>query len=391
MAEQAHAKLAPSAAHRWIKCPSSIALSAGIPDEAGDYAAEGTFAHSIAAQCLEDRADAVSLIGQTDGRFECDADMAQHVQTFLDAVRSIELLEGSIDELHVETKVGLHVVDVYGTADAVVLCDNRRQLHVFDFKYGAGVYVPVENNAQLRIYGAAALLTLFGALASIDTVSLHIVQPRHYSSSPAWRTERLTTADLLGWCDDVLRPAVERVEAAGTQDDLHAGEHCRFCPAKTRCPAIRDQALAAAANVFDDVETLTPAKTAPDPTELSPAQLGELLGAFPLVETWIKAVRSRAYDLANSGRAIPGYKLVKKVGNRKWNSEAEASAMLAGMGVEPFADPKLITPAEAERRLGKARKKRVEPLTHKPLTGTVLVEETDSRPAISVGAVFTDN
>jgi len=42
----AHAKLAPSAAHRWLNCPGSIRLTADIPETTSKYAEEGIAAHT---------------------------------------------------------------------------------------------------------------------------------------------------------------------------------------------------------------------------------------------------------------------------------------------------------------------------------------------------------
>ena len=45
----AHARLSPSGAHRWMRCPGSVALEAPFPDNSNRYSAEGTLAHDLAA------------------------------------------------------------------------------------------------------------------------------------------------------------------------------------------------------------------------------------------------------------------------------------------------------------------------------------------------------
>ena len=48
-----HARLSPSSAKRWLNCPASIALSAGLPEPPeSPYAAEGTLAHAVAESKL---------------------------------------------------------------------------------------------------------------------------------------------------------------------------------------------------------------------------------------------------------------------------------------------------------------------------------------------------
>ena len=47
-----HSVLSPSGAHRWMRCPGSIAAESGMPDTSSKYAAEGTAAHELASKCL---------------------------------------------------------------------------------------------------------------------------------------------------------------------------------------------------------------------------------------------------------------------------------------------------------------------------------------------------
>ena len=48
-----HAKLSPSAAHRWLKCTASPLIESQYPNESSSYAQEGTLAHSLAEICAE--------------------------------------------------------------------------------------------------------------------------------------------------------------------------------------------------------------------------------------------------------------------------------------------------------------------------------------------------
>lgn len=42
-----HVLLSASSSHRWLACPPSAKLCAGIPDKGSEYAAEGTDAHAL--------------------------------------------------------------------------------------------------------------------------------------------------------------------------------------------------------------------------------------------------------------------------------------------------------------------------------------------------------
>lgn len=387
-----HAKLSPSSAHRWFKCPGSVRLAARYADAAGPAAREGSFAHHIAERCLKEKVDASSFVGlaSRSGEFTCSEEMAAAVQVYVDAVRSVAVLEGGDVEVLVEARVRLPAPldgTVYGTADALVWSRRGRRLHVFDFKYGAGVAVPAVGNVQLRLYQAGAVATFpdrvrFGA-RNLEVVG-HIVQPR--GGGEAWRSDEAgTAADLVDWvCDEVV-PAVRATEAPDAE--LVPGEgQCRFCPAKVDCPALRERALAVARDVFAD-EALTEPEL-PDVVDLPVEIVGQLMRAAPLVRDYLRAVEERGAELASAGQRVPGFKLVQRTGLRKWNDEAKAEAALRAASVEPFERPKLLSPAKAEKALGRARAKLVAELAHKPVTGSLLVPDSDKRPAIDAAAVF---
>lgn len=380
----AHATLAPSAAHRWFHCPGSVALCDPIPDDSSVHAREGTFAHELAARCLKSGLQAETMIGETDGEFVCDADMAEHIQTYIDAVLEVPTLRGTMQ--WVEERVTLHGLrdDIWGTADALTLAPGH-VLHVFDLKFGAGVFVDVVENPQLMIYALAALLTFADEFKKVSRVVIHVIQPRHHRGGDL--TWEITRAELEAWGRDILVPAANQTE---TSHELAAGPWCQFCRAKVICPQLKRQALSHARELFADVDTMVPAKTPPAPESLTPADLAVCLRGFEVIEQWMKAVRAHAYDLVAKGGEIPGHKMVEKTGNRKWDDPEQAREYLELLGVDPNQDPKLVSPAQAEKRLGKARKKLVEQLCHKPRTGTVLVPEEDARPRINAADVFDD-
>lgn len=371
-----HAEHSPSSAHRWLRCPGSVAAVRGLPNPDSAYSREGTFAHEIAANALRD--DAPIQVGATDGEFTCDETMARHLRDYVDAVRACVLTEDG--QLFVEEKVHAITDVVYGTADAIVLSEDGKRLHVFDLKFGAGLLVEAEGNEQLLTYAVGALNGLGLTLAkSVQEVVLHIVQPRRSDSSGS--THRQTTVPV----NDVWRHHKALVDGVAATNEANAklvpGDYCGFCPAKAGCSALHERALKAAQEVFPALDANEPV-TPPSPETFTSEQLSKLLQTADIVETWLKAVREHAADRLARGVAVPGWKLVERIGNRRWISETQAAGALQAIGVDPWAPREVISPAQAEKKLGKA-KGMVAKLVERPVTGAVMVPESDKRPALN--------
>jgi len=369
----------PSAATRWFACPGSEAKCAAYPYTSSHAADQGTFAHLVASECLEKGMEPKQWLGSVskDAKHTCDQEMVDAVTIYTDAVRSLALL-GEIRKDWIEKKVTTPDPVDNGTVDYAAVVD--RTLHVMDYKHGAGVYVDHEQNKQAMIY-AVALLDEVGDKYAIETVVVHIVQPRHEGAKP-WRQEPRDARDLRIWGDMELVPAAKATEAKDAP--LNPTEDgCRFCPAAVDCEARRAQAQEVAKFAFDPVPTKPPL-----PEMLAPEELSKILTLAPIVRQWLKAVEDRAYELGKAGTPPTGYKMVDKIGLRKWKDEDAARVALVDAGIEPFDIPKLLSPAKAEKALGKARAKLVAPLVHKPTTGILLVPESDKRPARNPAAVF---
>jgi len=62
----AHARLSPSAAHRWLRCPGSVRMSDDTPeDRTSVYAAEGTVAHHVREMVLMFGFELEDFVGET--------------------------------------------------------------------------------------------------------------------------------------------------------------------------------------------------------------------------------------------------------------------------------------------------------------------------------------
>lgn len=342
---KAHSSFGASGAHRWLVCPASVPLQAGLPDTANVHSAEGTAAHELGEMALRSGKDCGTYLGMTlhaDGfEFEVTDEMAENVQIYVDYVRSF----GDAAVVMVERKFDLAKIrppaPMFGTADAVIYVPDQRLLVVVDLKYGRGKVVDVRDNPQLKYYGLGAMLDLPKDWA-IDTVRLVVVQPR--AGGDAVRPWDTTPDVLLDYAMDVIEAARRALE---DQPEAVPGDHCGWCRAAGTCPGLRAQALAVAQDEFGGL---------PAPEQLTPAQVGELLNKADVVEEWLSGLRGHAFRLAESGVEIPGRKLVPKRGTRQWAApEEEIVKRLTEKGAvtDDLFSKKLISPAQAEKVVGK--------------------------------------
>jgi hypothetical protein len=376
-----HAPLAPSSAHRWSRCPGSYKLTKDLPDEETSYAKDGTAAHALGAAFLQGaREDSIE-----NAQDNCPADLMPAVRAYVGYVEALLRIE-DIEPRQIRTRLFVEVPVVmlpglvYGTADAVI-CTEDGTLHVIDFKAGAGVFVGAEENEQLLLYGHGALNHFTKLGWQCRRIVMHIVQPRFPTDSGIARTWELDPVGLMVRVQTIL--LVARMIESGEAAELNPGDHCQFCKARHTCPALQERALATAQTAF--AENPQP----PRPVQMSPEQIARVLEGANVLEVWLRAVKERAHDLAVNGTQIPGHKLVQKIGNRKWTDEREASTFLTERGVDAYEPPQLISPAEAERRIGKGKRAKdlVDALTTRPVTGLALVPESDKRQPVEPAAL----
>lgn len=387
---RAHAKLGASSSHRWMACPASIRLSAGIPNRSSVYADEGTAAHQLAERALRASMSfakpisAAAYIGENEmvrgTAWPVTEEMADAVQVFLDAVRDTAQLG---DRLLIEQRFDLSAIhpNMFGTNDACVISPSRKTLFVLDYKHGKGHAVEAVGNPQLRYYGLGALLNSAGG-GGIDTIVITIVQPRAPHRDGPIRSETISVLELLEWTGDLKAAAVRTMDPAAP---IKAGSHCLFCPAAGVCPALRDKALEEAMADFATATITVPAS----PEVLSDAEIARLLDNADLIDNWLSAVRSHALHRAESGHELPGYKLVSKRATRKWVDDGQVPQALSALGLEgsEIYTRKLLSPAQIEKLLPKEKRADIEALVEKISSGVNLVQITDIRSARPASAV----
>jgi hypothetical protein len=362
-----------------MRCP-------GSPREGTDdnvYSREGTFGHAVGSRVLKEDIDTVhSLLGLTDGEFTLDRELADAIQVYVNVCREIMMLGGI--KPAIEEEVALSD-DVWGTADFACWSADEETLDVVDLKLGRGTYVDETDNEQLQIYAIGVIKKAGRPLRKVKKINLTIVQPRYVGGDPS-RTATVTGDELAALEQRVLQAVVATRQPNAP---LVAGDHCKFCPAAATCPELRKQALQVAIDLFPTGDALQ-INSAPDMSlfRTMPAdQLAIVLKNLHTVESWIETIREHAFKRAVAGEAVPGHKLVEKIGNRRWLSDEVAAAMLRHYGIDPMEKPALITPAEAERK-SRALKPLIAKMVSRPVTGVALVPDQDRRPAVNPVAEF---
>lgn len=387
--EKIHSKIGASSAYRWFACPGSVALASTMPKQPSTiYAAEGTAAHELADMCLSTETDAIEYVGQkltTEFKgepFEVTEEMADAVQVYLDTVREHI---GRNSQVYYEKGFDLSWIHagLFGTNDACVM-DLFDTLHVFDYKHGKGHAVDAVGNKQLMYYalGAGSEFRFH-----FKKVKLWIVQPRAPHPDGPVRSWELSVQDLLNFKDELKAAAV-----ATEQPDapLAAGDHCGFCPAAGKCPALRSKTYSLAEAVFKDFgneATITLKR----PDEIPPEQLSRILESASILDGWIRSVEQYALARALQGFPPEGFKLVEKGTHRRWKSQERVEEVFKPqLGEKLYTPQKLISPAQVEKLVGKARAADVELLTEKPKGELTLAPLSDKRPAayVSLESVF---
>lgn len=376
-----HAVRSASSSARWIACPGSIRLcqSDECPKPGtSEYAEEGTAAHTLAevklkiALGMTTKADELKKAMKSE--YFC-GEMDEATSYYRDLVMEHYNGAGDGAEIMIEQRVDFSdwVPGGFGTSDAVIISDDT--IEIIDLKYGKGVKVYAPNNTQMRLYALGAF-EIFGDLYDFTNVRTTIVQPRldHVSS------EELTVKELIFWGDDIVRPAAEASEKPDAP--LHAGEHCRWCPAKAVCRERAEANLELARYDFKPGDLLTA------------DEVGEILSKAEELSKWAEDIKGYALAQAIAGTSYDGWKLVEGRSNRKYTDEVKVSEALqkAGFKEAMLYERKLLGITAMEKLVGKKKLAEVcKDLIEKPAGKPVLVPASDSREAINSAASAADD
>jgi hypothetical protein len=269
----------------------------------------------------------------------------------------------------------------HGTTD-LLLASNTHVLLV-DWKFGVnevtavcrddkGEYV----NCQLQFYLAAAINTA-PRLFTRKRFAVAIIQPRILSGETLTHTP-ITRKEISYFIDD-LSDAV--AEAVGNNPRLHAGDHCKWCPAFAICPEHTGA-------VFNITELgIQPA--VPVPANTDSGEYGEFLARAKtisdLFRDYARTIDDQLHRYLEGGGTVPGWKLKYKTKLRQWVDEEIVEHALEDIGFDTrdIYQRKLVTFAAAEKTARRLGVKIPEHLRVAPeSTETVPVPESDPAPAV---------
>ena len=336
-----------STAKRVINCPGSVALCAEMPPQpSSSYAEEGTMLH-----------DAISeFLGTTGYRFTCSQELIE--DKLMPALELLNEVDPDKEMLYeVETRVGFGdlLPGVFGSTDLMGRIGNKAI--ILDWKFGAGVPVPAEENEQLMFYAAAAMRTpeaqwVFDGATEVELI---IIQP---PAIKRWTT----TIERIKQFEQTLVKAVKIAQQPDAP--LKHGDHCRWCAAKPVCPIMTGAVDRAVALKMDKIDV---------------DKLGAYLHNADLLEDWITDLRALAEEMMKKGKPVTGWKMVPKRATRSWVKDEDAKVvLLQHLKESEVMVTKLISPAAAEKLM----KKLPDGLTVAISSGNTIAPESDPRPAV---------
>lgn len=343
----AHSDFSPSQLHRIISCPSSVQLYHDLVvysevAPTSSYAEEGTLLHSYMEKALF--TSDLSFIPDAEHRTIIKA-AAEYVRNFIPKyMQNVKILQ----EQRVEVP---GVPQVYGTADLIVYIKDEEvpeasELHLFDYKFGGGVWVDAEDNPQFMAY-------LLGAVKAVNAdtrgkIFAHVVQPRLDN----FKWVDYSWDRLITWRNEVLIPTIAK--ACSDKDYFGPSESaCRWCAVKARCPACFQAAQEAASEIFK-LHGLCK-----ESASISMEEVKAFFENEAIIMSQIKAIKSYFMAELTSGRKVPGYKLAYSRGTRKWKDENKAIDYLSAqydIDLDDLFETYLKSPAQAEKLLPRLKK-----------------------------------
>lgn len=362
----------------------ALAKAGGVIEDENEYSKEGTALHHAMEHLLNSIEGLTPTLSEIDDIFGMTFNGVEITPELMDnkilpALKAFEEIIEKYDIVDYVVEVRGNIPEApgaFGTIDILAITGDGK-LVVLDWKFGDGIFVEAEGSYQLQFYGGCAVASdrpeiedfLYPdeqALVPTDII-LGIIQPRRNRDEETYRIWETNIESLDSFIDTVV-DAVQK--GAADSAPLRAGKWCWKCKAELICPERNRDVMA--------VDYTKPAL-------MAPLEIAKNLEIADKIEGWIKTLRDYAHKEAERGVKIPGRKLVMKRGTRIYSNAAMAEKLLKRhLKVAGAYEKKLISPAQAEKKLGKkSYNEIIAPVVINHSSGTTLVAETDKRPEVS--------
>lgn len=347
-APTAHSSLVGgSTAKRRLACPGSYRLEAALPDPpSSQYAEEGTAMHAVMAEIVQNGWTLADLDAQVAGRQVNGfiMDRARMDECIVPCTRFLDRIDaehGGI-AMRVECKVQFPgIPDAFGTSDIVGRAPDRSI--IVDWKFGGGVFVEAEKNAQGMFYARGAMHSYPDMFEQRPDwpVTIYIAQPRFENGFQRWNT---TVKEL-----EEFRIALVRAVAEAVGDNPHyeIGDHCDFAKCRAVCPLRGDVARETVEIVVNELPTVR---------AMTEAEVGNLyadiLDFAEIIKPMLREVEAAAHQWMEDGHAVDGWQLSPKRAVRSFTDEGLAQKALIKLGIprkEMYSEPEFLSPAQMEK------------------------------------------
>jgi len=379
----AHSPYGPSAAEGWSNCLDYVNANRGLPDDSGEAAAEGTFAHQISDECFTLGMNAYDFIGQRmkvkDWTFEWGEHDADLLQPGIDRV--LEMGGRFFGERRVDISPWT-IPGQFGTLDRGILLPDL--ICIDDLKWGRGVPVSPIRNKQLVLYAIGFYEEVKHLTAATDFL-LVIDQPRCSGGGGEWRTTLAELQEIGAWLKQRAHLSSTMVNPPRTAS-VSACRWCRRKDAPGGCNTYEEWMTNMLGLEFDDLDGDEPPQLA---GAMTPERRAYLLEHRATIVKWLERHHDACLADALEGKPTGGLKAVvdgRKGRRDKWNDEeAVAAALVPILGDSSFTK-KLITPTQACKQVSTEDKAALQPLIERGVKGHSLVPEEDARPAVIVAS-----
>lgn len=376
MTAEEHYKYSASQISRIVRCPGSVdfvqyLISKSIipKDETSEYATEGTMLHKQQEKAILGLQIAKDLTAEQE---EC---IDANTQWFKGVCET-----HGIFEFWCELKANLEGFDVPntgGTTDVAGMGVNNGKtgLHIFDWKFGRGVFVECKKNEQMMTY----LLTQIKSMSGFDDFDefwIHIGQPRLNN----FDSYQCTKEELIG--------LLNAIKNAQKSHDIHAGQkQCLWCRGKVNCAEYTGYAASKAADIFALNHAMSQ-------NQIDFKEMSRILKFEPLFKKVFKAIKDHMATLSSD--QLADLKL-KRVAGRSFRTFTDKKAVVEYLieeyGLDDiYEEPTLKSPSQLEQTVkGLKKDSKFQSYITKPIGAATIVDITDKRPdydAIGAEGVF---